>query len=173
MGHIGRFVKQKNHEFLIDIFNEIHKRKENSVLILVGQGSLQKEIEEKVNNLGLQNSVSFLGQRNDANELYHAMDVFVLPSLYEGLGMVLIEAQYAGLNCYCSDAVPKEAYISNFLTEITLSESSSKWAEKIIDGQNKFTRKNMTKELKDSGYDIKEEAKRLEEEYFKLLKDKK
>ena len=173
VGHIGRFVKQKNHEFLIDIFNEIHKRKENSVLILVGQGSLQKEIEEKVNNLGLQNSVLFLGQRNDANELYHAMDVFVLPSLYEGLGMVLIEAQYAGLNCYCSDAVPKEAYISNFLTEITLSESSSKWAEKIIDGQNKFTRKNMTKELKDSGYDIKEEAKRLEEEYFKLLKDKK
>ncbi len=173
VGHIGRFVKQKNHEFLIDIFNEIHKRKENSVLVLVGQGPLQKEIEEKVNNLGLQNSVLFLGQRNDANELYHAMDVFVLPSLYEGLGMVLIEAQYAGLNCYCSDAVPKEAYISNLLTEINLSESASKWAEKIIERQNKFTRKDMTEELKDSGYDIRNETKKLEEEYFKLLKDKK
>lgn len=173
VGHIGRFVKQKNHEFLIDIFNEIHKRKENSVLVLVGQGPLQKEIEEKVNNLGLQNSVLFLGQRNDANELYHAMDVFVLASLYEGLGMVLIEAQYAGLNCYCSDAVPKEAYISNLLTEINLSESASKWAEKIIERQNKFTRKDMTEELKDSGYDIRNETKKLEEEYFKLLKDKK
>lgn len=169
VGHIGRFVKQKNHEFLIDIFNEIHKRKENSVLMLVGQGPLQKEIEEKVNNLGLQDCVLFLGQRNDANELYQAMDVLVLPSLYEGLGMVLIEAQYAGLNCYCSETVPKEAYISNLLTKITLSESSSKWAEKIIDGQNKFTRKDMTEELKDSGYDIKEEAKKLEDKYFELL----
>lgn len=170
VGHIGRFVKQKNHEFLIDIFNEIHKRKENSVLMLVGQGPLQKEIEEKVNNLGLQDCVLFLGQRNDANELYQAMDVFVLPSLYEGLGMVLIEAQYAGLNCYCSETVPKEAYISNLLTKITLSESSSKWAEKIIDGQNKFTRKDMTEELKDSGYDVKIEAKNLEEKYLELLK---
>ena len=173
VGHIGRFVKQKNHDFLIDIFNEVHKRKENSVLVLVGQGPLQKEIEEKVNKLGLQDCVLFLGQRNDANELYQAMDVFVLPSLYEGLGMVLIEAQYAGLNCYCSEAVPKEAYLSNLLTKITLTESSSKWAEKIIDGQNKFTRKDMTEELKDSRYDIKKETKKLEKEYFKLLKDKK
>ena len=87
--------------------------------------------------------------------------------------MVLIEAEYAGLNCYCSDAVPKEAYISNLLTEINLSESASKWAEKIIERQNKFTRKDMTEELKDSGYDIRNETKKLEEEYFKLLKDKK
>ena len=170
VGHIGRFVKQKNHEFLIDIFNEIYKRKENSVLVLVGQGPLQKKIEEKVNKLGLQDCVLFLGQRDDANELYQAMDVFVLPSLYEGLGMVLIEAQYAGLNCYCSEVVPKEAYISKLLTKITLSESSSKWAEKIIDKQNKFTRKDMTEELKDSGYDIKEEAKKLEEKYIEILK---
>ena len=169
VGHIGRFVKQKNHEFLIDIFNEIHKRKENSVLILAGQGPLQKEIEEKVNNLGLQDCVLFLGQRNDANELYQAMDVFVLPSLYEGLGMVLIEAQYAGLKCFCSEALPKEAYISNFLTEINLSESPSNWAKKIIDEQNGFTRKDMTEELIDSGYDIKKEAKKLEDKYFELL----
>lgn len=171
VGHIGRFVKQKNHEFLIDIFNEIHKRKENSVLILAGQGPLQKEIEEKVKSLGLQDYVLFLGQRSDANELYQAMDVFVLPSLYEGLGMVLIEAQYAGLNCYCSEAVPKEAYISNLLKKITLSDDPSKWAEKIIDGQNEFTRKNMSVELKDSGYDIKKEATKLEEKYFELLNE--
>ena len=172
VGHIGRFVKQKNHDFLIDIFNEMHKENENSVLLLIGQGTLQNEIKEKVDKLGLANSVKFIGQVTNANDYYNAMDVFVLPSLYEGLGMVLIEAQYAGLNCYCSEAIPKEAYLSNLLTQITLSESSSKWAEKIIDGQNKFTRKNMTEELKDSGYDIKKEAKKLEDKYFELLNDK-
>ena len=120
----------------------------------------------------MQDCVLFLGQRNDANELYQAMDVFVLPSLYEGLGMVLIEAQYAGLKCFCSEAVPKEAYISKLLTKITLSESPSNWAKKIIDEQNGFTRKDMTEELKDSGYDIKKEAKKLEDKYYELLNAK-
>ncbi len=170
VGHIGRFVKQKNHEFLIDIFNEIHKRKENSVLMLVGQGPLQKEIEEKVNKLGLQDCVLFLGQRNDANELYQAMDVFVLPSLYEGLGMVLIEAQYAGLNCYCSEAVPKEAYISGLLKKLLLSDSPSLWAETILQNYNNFTRKNSSKEFENNGFEIKREAKKLEEKYLVLLK---
>ena len=173
IGHVGRFVEQKNHRFLIDIFYEVHKKEKNSILLLAGQGPLMDEIKEKVKKLGLEDNVRFLGQRNDINELYQAMDLFLFPSLYEGLGMVLIEAQYAGLNCYCSDAVPKEAYISNLLTEINLSESASKWAEKIIERQNKFTRKDMTEELKDSGYDIRNETKKLEEEYFKLLKDKK
>ena len=173
IGHVGRFVEQKNHRFLIDIFYEVHKKEKNSILLLAGQGPLMDEIKEKVKKLGLEDNVRFLGQRNDINELYQAMDLFLFPSLYEGLGMVLIEAQYAGLNCYCSDAVPKEAYISNLLTEINLSESASKWAEKIIERQNKFTRKDMTEELKDRGYDIRNETKKLEEEYFKLLKDKK
>lgn len=173
VGHIGRFVKQKNHEFLIDIFNEIHKRKENSVLILVGQGSLQKEIEEKVNNLGLQNSVLFLGQRNDANELYHAMDVFVLPSLYEGLPVVGVEAQAAGLLCKLSNAMTKETKILDTTNFIDLNLPAEVWAEKIIEDYEKFERKNVSKEFENNGFNIKKEAKKLEEEYFKLLKDKK
>lgn len=81
IGHIGRFVAQKNHTFLIDIFNQFHKKEKNSILLLAGQGPLQEEIKNKVRELGLDDSVRFLGQRNDANELYQAFDVFLLPSL--------------------------------------------------------------------------------------------
>ncbi len=172
VGHIGRFVKQKNHEFLIDIFNEIYKRKENSVLVLVGQGPLQKEIEEKVNNLGLQNRVLFLGQRNDANELYHAMDVFVLPSLYEGLPVVGVEAQAAGLLCKLSNAMTKETKILDTTNFIDLNLPAEVWAEKIIEDYEKFERKNVSKEFENNGFNIKKEAKKLEDKYYELLNDK-
>ena len=85
IGHIGRFVAQKNHDFLIDIFNEIHKKNNNSILLLAGQGPLMEDIKHKVKELNLEDSVKFLGQRNDANELYQAFNVFCLPSLYEPL----------------------------------------------------------------------------------------
>lgn len=172
VGHIGRFVKQKNHEFLIYIFNEIYKRKENSVLVLVGQGPLQKEIEEKVNNLGLQNRVLFLGQRNDANELYHAMDVFVLPSLYEGLPVVGVEAQAAGLLCKLSNAMTKETKILDTTNFIDLNLPAEVWAEKIIEDYEKFERKNVSKEFENNGFNIKKEAKKLEDKYYELLNDK-
>ena len=100
IGHIGRFVAQKNHTFLIDIFNQFHKKKKNSILLLAGQGPLQEEIKNKVRELGLNDSVRFLGQRNDANELYQVFDVFLLPSLYEGLPVVGVEAQASGLLCF-------------------------------------------------------------------------
>lgn len=112
IGHVGRFVKQKNHDFLIDVFNEYHTKNPDSKLLLVGTGPLEEKIKAKVEKLNLSNSVLFLGQREDTNKLYSAMDVFCLPSLYEGLGMVLIEAQMNGLPCLASDKVPKEAKIT-------------------------------------------------------------
>ena len=172
VGHIGRFVKQKNHEFLIDIFNEVHKRKENSLLILAGQGPLQKEIEEKVNNFGLQDCVLFLGQRSDANELYQAMDVFVLPSLYEGLPVVGVEAQASGLLCELSNAMTKETKILSTTNFIDLNLPAEKWADKIIEDYEKFERKDVSKEFENNGFDIKKEAKKLEEKYFELLNAK-
>ena len=107
MGHIGRFVTVKNHELLIEIFNEIYRENENSILLLAGQGPLKEKIEQKVKEMKLDKVVKFLGQRNDANRLYQAMDVFVLPSLYEGLPVVGIEAQAAGLLCIFSDDMTK------------------------------------------------------------------
>ena len=111
IGHIGRFVAQKNHTFLIDIFNEIHKQNENVILLLAGQGPLQDDIKEKVKMLGLTDCVKFLGQRSDANELYQAFDMFLLPSLYEGLPVVGVEAQAAGLLCVLSDDMTKETKV--------------------------------------------------------------
>ena len=111
IGHIGRFVAQKNHTFLIDIFNQFHKKEKNSILLLAGQGPLQEEIKNKVRELGLDDSVRFLGQRNDANELYQVFDVFLLPSLYEGLPVVGVEAQASGLLCFLSDDMTKETKV--------------------------------------------------------------
>ena len=166
IGHIGRFVAQKNHTFLIDIFNEIHKKNKNSLLMLVGQGPLMNKIQEKVNNLGLKDSVIFLGQRSDVNELYQAMDVFILPSLYEGLGMVLIEAQCAGVLCVASTEVPKCAKITNCLQFVNL-KNKEKYVN--VSLNEKMERKNQIKKARRYGYDIKVEAIKLENKYIEMV----
>lgn len=166
IGHIGRFVAQKNHTFLIDIFNEMHKENENSVLLLIGQGTLQNEIKEKVDKLGLANSVKFIGQVTNANDYYNAMDVFVLPSIYEGLGMVLIEAQANELPCIASTEVPKEATISNQIEYIELDKNPSYWAKRIL---NKSRSKvNFEYNEKIEKYNIKNVVGELENEYINV-----
>ncbi|MBB1545570.1 MAG: glycosyltransferase family 1 protein, partial [Clostridiales bacterium] len=99
VGHIGRFVTVKNHEFLLDIFNEIHKKEKNSKLILIGRGPLKKNIDRKINELGIKEEVIFTGQINNVSDYYNAIDVFLLPSFYEGLPVVGIEAQANGILC--------------------------------------------------------------------------
>ena len=111
IGHVGRFMKQKNHEFLIRVFSEVRKLRPDAVLMLVGDGELRPSIEKMVQNLGLSGAVLLLGNRSDTADLYSAMDLFVLPSLYEGLPVVGIEAQAAGLPCLFSDHISKESKI--------------------------------------------------------------
>ena len=168
VGHIGRFVQQKNHDFLIDIFGEIHKRNSNSILLLIGQGPLMEEINNKVINLGLNNCVKFLRQRNDVNDLYQVMDTFVFPSIYEGLGMVLIEAQCSNLPCFASSEVPSIAKVTDNLFFISLSQKANIWADMILKKVGYSNRKSNKKEIKDSGYDIKEESKKLLNKYYDL-----
>ena len=164
IGHIGRFVAQKNHTFLIDVFNEIVKERKKVKLILVGQGPLKIEIEEKVKKLGIIDKVMFFGQRNDTNELYQAMDVFVLPSLYEGFGIVALEAQINSLNCLCSKNVPKEIKISDCV-EFIDTESVLQWKDRILE-------KEIRKKLKEENFcdikkfDIKKETKKIENKYM-------
>ena len=131
IGHLGRFVEQKNHRFLIDIFAEVKKEKANAKLVLAGQGPLMDEIKEKVKSLGLENDVFFLGQRSDSNKLYSMFDVFCLPSLYEGLPVVGVEAQANGVPCIFSNNVSKETNISGKVVFLS-NENPSLWKSKIL-----------------------------------------
>lgn len=166
IGHVGRFVEQKNHRFLIEIFDEIHKQNNNSILLLAGQGPLMEEMKEKVKKLNIEDNVIFLGQRSDINELYQMFDVFLLPSLYEGLGMVLIEAQCAGLPSFASTEVPKIAKVSDVLDFIDLTTPKEIWVDIILQSINNYKRNNRLKDCQKFGYDINKEVKKLENKYF-------
>ena len=147
VGHIGRYVEQKNHRFLIDIFNEINKKEKDSILLLAGQGPLMDEMKEKVKNLGIEDKVKFLGQRNDASELYQAFDLFLLPSLYEGLPVVGVEAQASGNLCYLSDDMTKETKVLDSTVFMSLSNTEEEWANAIIEDFRKYKKHNTEKEV--------------------------
>lgn len=166
VGHVGRFMNQKNHSFLIDIFSELHKTNEDSVLLLIGGGLLENSIKKKVDELQLADSVIFAGIQSNMPDFYQAMDVFVLPSLFEGLGIVNIEAQTSGLPCYVSTGVSKEAKISELLKYIPLEKGAGYWAEQISVVPN--NRVDMREEIKNAGYDITENAAHLCEIYMEI-----
>ncbi len=169
IGHIGRFEEQKNHSFLIDIFYELQKQKENSILLLVGQGPKEKEIQEKVKQLNLENKVMFLGQRKEVNTLYQVFDRFVFPSIYEGLGMVLIEAQCSNLYCLASSEVPNIVKINENIEFLELSKSAKEWANKILEEKNELKRETFNEKIQKAGYDIKKEKNKLVKKYLELL----
>lgn len=134
IGHVGRFHEQKNHRFLLEIFAEIAKREPKMYLLLVGQGSLQPEMIQKVLEMDLGDRVIFIGSRPDIPQLMRgAMDIFLFPSLDEGLSIVLIEAQAAGLPCIFTDAIPQEVEIVKpLLRRVSLSQSAAQWAEVVL-----------------------------------------
>ena len=165
IGHVGRFVQQKNHAFLVDVFKEYHKKNPDSKLLLIGSGPLEDEIKKKVERLGLKNSVLFLGQRDDTNKLYSVMDIFCLPSLYEGLGIVGIEAQTAGLSCVFSDEIPDDIKITDSIKFIKLTDKLKIWSDevtKIVNSKRPSTKSD--KYTKD--YNIEKAVTSLEVEYF-------
>ena len=170
VGNVGRFAYQKNHEFLINVFYELQKIEPESVLMLVG-GSVNTDeflikAKEQVKNLNIQNKVLFLGMRNDVPDLMQSMDCFILPSHFEGLPLVVIEAQCIGLKSYLSDVIADEVKITDIVDFISLKESPEYWAKQILLNRN-YIRKDMTDEIKKAGYDIKTEIKRIEQFYLK------
>lgn len=169
IGHIGRFSIQKNHSFLIDIFKEIHNINKKAVLILIGNGELEDEIKLKVKELNVEKSVKFLGIRKDINELLNAMDVFLLPSFFEGLPVVGVEAQATGLHVVTSDKVTKELPIERLSTYCSLDQSPKEWAN-IVLSKAKEARENTTKEIIKCGYDVKGAAKHMQKLYIDLDK---
>lgn len=163
IGNIARFHFQKNHTFLIEIFNELYKKDQNVFLLLVGTGEDEDKIKQMVCQYGLQDSVMFLGMRRDISEIIQAMDIFVFPSLFEGLPITLIEAQANGLPIFTSkDVIPKEIKMSENLEFISLKESPQKWAEKIIKANLTNKSEKNIKIINDKGFDIKDEVKKME-----------
>lgn len=156
IGNVARFEEQKNHEFLLKIFCEIQKINPRSKLMLVGQGTLEKVIRKQSTELGIERQVIFTGVRSDVNELLQAMDVFVLPSYFEGLGIVNVEAQTAGLHCFVSDKViPQEVNLTDLMHYISLSASPKEWAQKILEEKmNIENRKDMSSKIMEAGFDI-------------------
>lgn len=169
IGHAGRFMLQKNHMFLIDIFAQIVKKESKAVLVLLGEGELFKEVQAKVNSLGLKDSVLFQGNVNNVNEWYQAMDVFVLPSIWEGLPVVGIEAQTADLPCVFSDDVTKEVDLIPTNKFLSRKLSVDQWAEEILQSAKKKIRVCRKKEIQDAGYDINIEAEKLVQLYEDMV----
>lgn len=170
IGNVGRFSQQKNQGFLIEIFAEIHKKNPNSILWLIGDGELRESFEQKAKELELINHVKFFGMVDNTRELYQAMDVMVMPSLFEGLPMVGVEAQASGLPCVFSDTITREVDIVG-CPYLSLNESSDKWAEVVLEVAEKRagnTRRSYADELDQLGFNIKLEAKRLEELYLSM-----
>jgi glycosyltransferase involved in cell wall biosynthesis len=160
-GHVGRFHFQKNHLFLIDVFREIHKLMDNALLLLIGEGEDEPIVRQRVAEYGLEQSVIFLGTRTDTNELYQAMDAFVLPSIFEGLPVVMVEAQASGLPCFVADTITKESDISGNVRFYSLSMKPKQWAENILGELEHFSRKDIRNTISEKGYNIDKRAKEL------------
>lgn len=171
IGHVGRFVEQKNHEFLIEVFYEYRRKNRKAKLLLIGQGPLENFIKEKAKKLKIEDSILFLEQRNDVNELYQVFDIFIFPSLYEGLGMVLIEAQCSGCFCIASDKVPEVVKVTPNIKFISLKEEKKEWCN-IIENIQYPNRKEINLSELNKKYDVKNEAKKLENIYYnKYMQD--
>lgn len=170
VGHIGAFKYQKNHAFLIDIFSEYHKINPNSKLMLVGDGDLRLEIEAKVVSLELSKYVIFTGLRYDISSLLQAMDLFLLPSYYEGLPIVTVEAQSSGLQLFITDVISSQTQLTNLIHYLSIKQSSQEWAE-IIDSKFKtVNRQGYNLEVKNKGFDSKTSVESLESLYLNLTR---
>lgn len=173
LGHVGRFCEQKNHRFLIDVFKNVLGKEKNYKLLLIGAGPLEDEVANQVRTYGISDNVIFLGTTDCVEKYMSAMDLFILPSTFEGLGIVNIEAQASGLYCIASDAVAKEAKVTKHMEFISLNDGPERWADKILERSQDISilcRQDMWKDVANAGYDIKSSAKKLLELYKQKIK---
>lgn len=167
IGHVGRMVPQKNHNFLIEVFKNLCDICDDARLVLVGDGPLVEQIEKKVHSLGLQERVLFLGLRNDVNKIMQIFDAFVFPSIFEGLGIVALESQAAGVKTYCSEFVPQDVDITDYIFHLKLSEGPKMWARKIFQDRSiTYDVSNTSVLLQNAGYDILNVAQKMEKFYL-------
>lgn len=163
IGHVGRFVKQKNHQKLIAVFDEIYKRNDKARLILIGDGPLNEKIHKDVEQRNINDAVLFIGITDHVSDFMQAMDVFLFPSVFEGLPLTMIEAQAAGLPCICTDNISKEVKATDLVEFLSLEELNEKWAKFALKFDTNYERKDTTEMIKAGGYDINDSAKQLTE----------
>ncbi|WP_404987675.1 glycosyltransferase family 1 protein [Clostridium culturomicium] len=168
IGHVGRFMAQKNHAFVLEVFAEIYKKDKDMCLVLLGDGELFSEMKQKAVNLSIEEAVKFIGNVSNVNEWYQAFDLFILPSIWEGLPVVGVEAQTSDLPCIFSSSITKEIAITDKTKFIDLNEPIDTWVTEIQKSLTNTIRKNNEALITKCGYNIKNEAKKLEERYIKL-----
>ena len=172
-GFIGRFEPQKNPLFLIDIMGEIRKRQENAQFVIIGAGGLEQKMKERIKECGIEESMAWLGRREDIQQFYNAFDAFLLPSIYEGLPVVGLESQSAGLPMFFSTAITPEASACELGHFIPLAAGASGWAEKVIEEtvKNMPIRRSHAKEVAEAGFDSRTEAAKLLKFYLNAVEE--
>ncbi len=164
--HVGRLAPPKNHKYLIEVFDCIHRLQPDSKLFLIGDGELKQDVQKQVASLGLSDDVVFLGSLPNVNDYLNAMDAMVFPSFYEGFGTVVLESQCNGLSTLATDGLTKETKITECLEFMNINDEPINWAKKVIEMFNKIERKDYTQEIRKAGYDIKDTYKILSDFYL-------
>ena len=177
IGHVGLFNKQKNHDFLIEVFQKIHHENKNTRLYLMGIGPKMAEIKQKVIDNNLTDSVIFLGNINNVSDYLQAMDIMLFPSLFEGLPNVVVEWQFSGLPAIISDKITTECIVSNFVNILPIDNGPELWSEEFkkitinsVDKRNKLA-EDACKLLKNNGFELHANTKILENIYIKKVKE--
>ena len=172
IGHVGRFVSQKNHTYLIDIFKEIHDKDNDTKLLLLGDGPLLEDIKNKVHSYNLDDSVIFAGIHSDIYRYYSVMNIFIFPSLYEGLGLTGVEAQVSGLYCLVSSNITHELQTTSNIEFLDIKDSPQAWASRSIEllNNNTIDRSFTYKEIEGTKFDINSEGNKLVGYYQEMMK---
>ena len=157
LGHVGRFEYQKNHPYLLDVFAAVCKERPDAVLLLLGEGKDRPAMEERCRQLGIAGQVKFMGNRKDTERYYQVMDIFLLPSFFEGLPGVLVEAQAAGLKCFVSDTVTREAKATDLVTYLNIQQPAQNWAKEILKRAD-YVRRDTAQELTAAGFNVYTQA---------------
>lgn len=168
IGHVGRLERVKNQQFLIEIFAEVHKQMESAVLLLIGDGSLRRDLEELAETFGVADSVIFMGKKRETELYYQAMDLFLLPSLMEGFPIVLLEAQCNGLRCLCSEEISSEVFVTDSIKKLALS-NHEQWIREIIKVSVIQEREDGSSIIMRRGFDTKKQIRIIEELYHDLI----
>jgi len=165
IGHVGRLEREKNHKFIIDIFQQVHKKLPEAALLLVGDGTYREAIRKQIMEQGIEDCVILAGKREDVSDYLQAMDVFVFPSLFEGFGLALLEAQCSGLRCIGSTNVPKAAFVTEYASQSALN-NPEEWIRILEETAKGYNRRSQDLAIKESGYDTMIQIRKLEKMYM-------